>query len=91
MIQVITAIKNSKCQISPNITAARIHAPLTSMQIIAPGGHPELSPSRISMIPNVRNENKVVNSWLKAETAIREERTQKITAKGNVIFYNDKN
>jgi len=37
------------------------------------------------------DENKVINSWLKAETAIREERTQKITAKGNVIFYNDKN
>jgi len=37
------------------------------------------------------DENKVVNSWLKAETAIRESRTQKITAKGNVIFYNDKN
>ena len=37
------------------------------------------------------NENKIVYSWLKAETAIREERTQKITAKGNVIFYNDKN
>jgi len=37
------------------------------------------------------NENKIVYSWLKAETAVREERTQKITAKGNVIFYNDKN
>jgi LPS export ABC transporter protein LptC len=32
-----------------------------------------------------------VNSWLKAETAIRESRTQKITARGNVIFYNSKN
>jgi LPS export ABC transporter protein LptC len=37
------------------------------------------------------DENKTVNSWLKAETAIREERTQKITAKGNVVFYKDKN
>lgn len=37
------------------------------------------------------DENKIVNSWLKAESAIREERTQKITAKGNVVFYNDKN
>jgi LPS export ABC transporter protein LptC len=37
------------------------------------------------------NEDKIVYSWLKAETATREERTQKITAKGNVIFYNDKN
>jgi LPS export ABC transporter protein LptC len=37
------------------------------------------------------DDNKIVNSWLKAETAIREARTQKITAKGNVIFYNAKN
>ena len=37
------------------------------------------------------NPDKIVYSWLKAETAIREQRTQKITAKGNVIFYNDKN
>jgi len=37
------------------------------------------------------NDEKVVYSWLKAESAIREERTQKIVAKGNVIFYNDKN
>lgn len=35
--------------------------------------------------------NLTVNSWLKAETAIRESRTQKITARGNVIFYNSKN
>ena len=37
------------------------------------------------------DENKTVNSWLKAETAIRESRTQKITAKGNVIVYDEKN
>jgi LPS export ABC transporter protein LptC len=37
------------------------------------------------------DENKVVNSWLKAETAIREERTQRITAKGNVVFYDTRN
>ncbi len=37
------------------------------------------------------NADRIVYSWLKAETAIREERTQKITARGNVIFYNDKN
>jgi LPS export ABC transporter protein LptC len=35
--------------------------------------------------------NNTVNSWLKAETAIRESRTQKITAKGNVVFYDSKN
>lgn len=35
-------------------------------------------------------ENKAVISWLKAEYAIREERDQKITARGNVLFYNDK-
>ncbi len=35
-------------------------------------------------------ENKEVYSWLKAESAVREEREQKITARGNVIFYNDK-
>lgn len=35
--------------------------------------------------------NNTVTSWLKAETAIKESRTQKITAKGNVVFYNSKN
>jgi LPS export ABC transporter protein LptC len=37
------------------------------------------------------NEQKVVNSWLKADNAVREARTSKVTAKGNVIFYNAKN
>ncbi|MBK9735437.1 MAG: LPS export ABC transporter periplasmic protein LptC [Saprospiraceae bacterium] len=35
--------------------------------------------------------NKKVYSWLKADKAIREDRTSKVTAKGNVIFYNEKN
>lgn len=37
------------------------------------------------------SDNQTVNSWLKAESAVSEARTQKITAKGNVVFYNDKN
>ena len=37
------------------------------------------------------NEQKVVDSWLKADNAVREARTSKVTAKGNVIFYNAKN
>lgn len=37
------------------------------------------------------DKNKNVLSWLKAETALREERTKKITAKGNVVFYNNNN
>lgn len=37
------------------------------------------------------NEQKVVNSWLKADNAVREARTSKVTAKGNVIFYDSKN
>ncbi len=35
--------------------------------------------------------NQTIESWLKAETAIRDSRTQKITARGNVIFYDSKN
>ncbi len=35
--------------------------------------------------------NHTVMSWLKAETAVRDYEKQKITARGNVIFYNDKN
>lgn len=37
------------------------------------------------------NDKKVVDSWLKADQAVREARTSKVTAKGNVIFYNAKN
>ncbi len=37
------------------------------------------------------NDQKVVDSWLKADQAVREVRTSKVTAKGNVIFYNAKN
>ncbi len=37
------------------------------------------------------NDQKVVDSWLKADNAVREARTSKVTAKGNVIFYNAKN
>ncbi len=37
------------------------------------------------------NEQKVVDSWLKADNAVREARTSKVTAKGNVIFYDGKN
>lgn len=36
-------------------------------------------------------DDQKINSWLKAESAISEARTQKITAKGNVVFYNEKN
>lgn len=35
--------------------------------------------------------NKKVYSWLKADKAIRDDRTSKVIAKGNVIFYNEKN
>ncbi len=35
--------------------------------------------------------NQTVTSWLKAETAVRDYETQRITAKGNVIVYNEKN
>jgi len=37
------------------------------------------------------NDQKVVDSWLKADNAVREAQTSKVTAKGNVIFYNAKN
>ncbi|MFZ1751918.1 MAG: LPS export ABC transporter periplasmic protein LptC [Saprospiraceae bacterium] len=35
--------------------------------------------------------DKSVKSWLKAQTAVREQNSQKITAKGEVTFYDDKN
>lgn len=37
------------------------------------------------------DEKKVVKSWIKAETAIREEKNHKITARGNVTCYDDEN
>ncbi|MBK8701122.1 MAG: LPS export ABC transporter periplasmic protein LptC [Saprospiraceae bacterium] len=37
------------------------------------------------------DENKVATSWLKADIAIREPKKHRMTAKGNVIFYNNKN
>ncbi|MCZ2102256.1 MAG: LPS export ABC transporter periplasmic protein LptC [Chitinophagales bacterium] len=37
------------------------------------------------------NNHSQTDSWLKAESAIRESRTKRITAKGNVVFYNAKN
>jgi LPS export ABC transporter protein LptC len=36
------------------------------------------------------DENKKVNSTLKADSAVRENNSAKVTAKGNVIFQNDK-
>lgn len=36
-------------------------------------------------------DNKTVNRWLKAESAVSEARTQRITAKGNVVVYDEKN
>lgn len=35
--------------------------------------------------------NHTVMSWLKAETAVRDYDKQRITARGNVIFYNERN
>ena len=37
------------------------------------------------------DEKKLVKSWIKAETAIREEKNHKITARGNVTCYDDEN
>lgn len=42
------------------------------------------------MVEMVNNQNET-DSWLKAETAIRDSRKQKITARGNVVFYNARN
>ena len=56
----IIAINNSKYHVSPNIIIAMKNAPLISDPIPQLPPLLELSPSRISMIPNVRND-KVVN------------------------------
>ena len=37
------------------------------------------------------NNQNHTDSWLKAESAIRESRNKKITARGNVVFYNARN
>jgi len=37
------------------------------------------------------DDKKVVKSWIKADYAIREQKVQKITAKGNVTCYDDQN
>lgn len=37
------------------------------------------------------DDNKVARSWLKADNATRNQKLQTMIAKGNVVFYNDKN
>lgn len=37
------------------------------------------------------DDKRVVKSWIKAETAMREEKNHKITARGNVTCYDDEN
>lgn len=64
-----------------------IHAPVME-RYTDYGDSKDVFPKGILM--EFLNEQKVVYSWLKAETAIREQRTQKITARGNVICYNEK-
>lgn len=65
-----------------------IHAPIME-RTIEHGNNKDIFPKGILI--EFMNDNKVVYSWLKAESAIREDRTQKIFARGNVIFYNNKN
>ncbi len=65
-----------------------IHAPVMERSVDH-GNSKDVFPKGILL--EFLNDQKVVYSWLKAETAIREDRTQKIFARGNVIFYNNKN
>lgn len=65
-----------------------IHAPIME-RTIEHGNNKDIFPKGILI--EFMNDSKVVYSWLKAESAIREDRTQKIFARGNVIFYNNKN
>ncbi|MBC7885266.1 MAG: LPS export ABC transporter periplasmic protein LptC, partial [Saprospiraceae bacterium] len=65
-----------------------VHAPVME-RYIAYNDSKDVFPKGILL--EFMNEDKIVYSWLKADNAVREEQTSKITAKGNVMFYNDKN
>lgn len=65
-----------------------VHAPVMERHTIL-NGNKDVFPKGIMI--EFMDENKKVYSWLKADSAVREEMTSKIKAKGNVIFYNEKN
>jgi LPS export ABC transporter protein LptC len=70
------------------IVKAIIHAPVME-RYNEPGNSRDVFPKGILL--EFMDNNKVVKSWIKAESAIRDERTNKITAKGNVNCYDNDN
>lgn len=70
------------------VVKAIIHAPVME-RYNEPGNSKDVFPKGILL--EFLDQNKVVKSWIKAETAVRDEKTNKITAKGNVNCYDNEN
>ncbi|MGB4839966.1 MAG: LPS export ABC transporter periplasmic protein LptC [Saprospiraceae bacterium] len=70
------------------IVKAVIHAPVME-RYSEYGNSSDVFPKGILL--EFLDDNRVVKSWVKAETAVREEKIKKITARGNVTCYDDEN
>ena len=70
------------------IVKAIIHAPVME-RYNEPGNSRDVFPKGILL--EFMDNNRTVKSWIKAESAIRDERTNKIIAKGNVNCYDNEN
>lgn len=64
-----------------------LHAPIMERHLDSYQGK-DVFPKGILL--EFMNKNLQVVSWLKAETAVRDYEKQRITARGNVIFYNER-
>lgn len=88
---------NANVEKGTNITIIYSDSAQVKIRISAP------EMERYNKLPNTKDvfpkgvllefmkDNNHVESWLKADYAIRESRTKKITARGNVVFYNARN
>ena len=65
-----------------------IHAPVME-RYNEPGNSKDVFPKGILL--EFLDKNKVVKSWIKAESAVRDDKIKKIIAKGNVTCYDNEN
>ncbi|MBK8051861.1 MAG: hypothetical protein IPK35_00935 [Saprospiraceae bacterium] len=70
------------------VVKAIIHAPVME-RYNEPGNSKDVFPKGILL--EFLEKNKVVKSWIKAESAVRDDKIKKIIAKGNVTCYDNEN
>jgi LPS export ABC transporter protein LptC len=70
------------------VVKAIIHAPVME-RYNEPGNSKDVFPKGILL--EFLDNNKVVKSWIKAESAVRDDKIKKIIAKGNVTCYDNEN